>query len=83
MTRVWCGQDGWTTLACVIDTCSREIVGFRVSKSEKSITTESALQDGLIYRFGRLKKLFNPITLRSDNGLVFTYKPEFYKKMRK
>jgi len=74
MTRVWCGQDGWATLACVIDTCSREIVGFRVSKSGKATTAESALQDGLIYRFGRLKKLFNPITLRSDNGLVFTSK---------
>ena len=23
MTRVWCGNDGWSTLAAVIDTCSR------------------------------------------------------------
>lgn len=60
MTRVWCGKEGWSTLAAVIDTCSREIVGFRLSKSGKSITAESALQEGLIYRFKRLQRLHTP-----------------------
>jgi len=72
MTRVWCGSDGWTTLAAVIDTCSREIVGYRLSSSGKASTAEAALQEGLIYRFGRLKQLQKPIMLRSENGLVFT-----------
>ena len=72
MTRVWCGNDGYSTLAAVIDTCTREIVGFRLSKSGKAQTAEAALQEGLIYRFGRLERLENKITLRSDNGLVFT-----------
>ena len=74
MTRVWCGSDGWTTLAAVIDTCSREIVGYRLSSSGRASTAEAALQEGLIYRFGRLKQLQKPIMLRSDNGLVFTSK---------
>ncbi len=74
MTRVWCGKDRWSTLAAVIDTCTREIVGFRLSKSGKAKTAEAALQEGLIYRFGRLKRLQKPITLRSDNGLVFSSK---------
>jgi len=72
MTRVWCGKDHWSTLAAVIDTCTREIVGFRLSKSGKAKTAESALQEGLIYRFGKLQRLQKPITLRSDNGLVFS-----------
>ena len=72
MTRVWCGIDGWSTLAAVIDTCTREIVGFRLSKSGKASTAEAALQEGLIYRFGKLKRLEIPIILRSDNGLVFS-----------
>ncbi len=72
MTRVWCGKDGWSTLAAVIDTCTREIVGYRLSASGKSTTAEAALQEGLIYRFGKLKRLQKPIVLRSDNGLVFT-----------
>jgi len=74
MTRVWCGKDSWGTLAAVIDTCTREIVGFRLSKSGKAKTAESALQEGLIYRFGKLQRLQKPITLRSDNGLVFSSK---------
>ena len=74
MTRIWCGRDGWSTLAAVIDTCNREIVGFRLSRSSRSQTAEAALQEGIIYRFGRLKRLEKPITLRSDNGLVFSSK---------
>ncbi len=74
MTRVWSQKDGWSTLAAVIDTCTREIVGWRLSSSGKAKTAEAALQEGLIYRFGRLKRLENKITLRSDNGLVFTSK---------
>jgi putative transposase len=74
MTRVWCGQDGWGTLAAVIDTCNREIVGFRLFSSGKSQTAEAALQEGLVYRFGYLRQLNKPIVLRSDNGLVFSSK---------
>lgn len=74
MTRAWCGRDGWATLAAVIDTCSREIVGYRLSSSGKACTAEAALQEGLIYRFGQLRRLKKPIALRSDNGLVFSSK---------
>jgi len=72
MTRVWCGKEGWSTLAAVIDTCTREIVGFRLSRSGKAQTAEAALQESIIYRYGRLQRLHQTITLRSDNGLVFT-----------
>ena len=74
MTRVWCGSDGWSNLSAVIDTCTREILGFRLSKSGKSKTSEAALQEAIIYRFGRLKKLDKSIVIRSDNGLVFSSK---------
>ena len=73
-TRVWCKKERWCTLAAVIDTCTSEIVGFRLSKSAKAKTAEAALQEGLIYRFGKLQRLQKPITLRSDNGLVFSSK---------
>lgn len=74
MIRVWSLQDGWATLACVIDTCTREIVGWRLSENGKAKTAEAALQEGLIYRFGKLKRFESKIVLRSDNGLVFTSK---------
>jgi putative transposase len=36
VTSVWSAQEGWGTLACVIHTCTREIVGWRLSKSGKA-----------------------------------------------
>ena len=74
MTRVWCGKDNWSTLAAVIDTCTREIVGFRLPSNGKSKTAEAALREGLIYRFKKPGRLEKQIILRSDNGLVFSSK---------
>jgi putative transposase len=71
MTRVWCGKEGWSTLAAIIDTCTREIVAFRLPRSGKAQTAEVALQESIIYRYGQLQRLHQTITLRSDNGLVF------------
>lgn len=38
MCRVWAGRDGWTTLALVIDCHSRELLGWHLSRSGKSMT---------------------------------------------
>jgi putative transposase len=72
LCRIWTGKDGWTTLALVIDCCSRELLGWHLSRSGKSKTAESALENALITRFGTLGKVDQPFLLRSDNGLVFT-----------
>jgi transposase InsO family protein len=70
--RVWAGKDGWLSLAIVIDCCTREILGWHLSKSAKSTTAESALEQALINRYGTLGRINAPFLLRSDNGLVFT-----------
>lgn len=72
MCRVWAGRDGWTTMALVIDCHSRELLGWHLSRSGKSKTAESALEQALIARFGTLGRVSEPFLLRSDNGLVFT-----------
>lgn len=72
MCRVWAERDGWTTLALVIDCHSRELLGWHLSRSGKSKTAESALEQALIARFGTLGLVPEPFLLRSDNGLVFT-----------
>lgn len=74
LTRVWCGKDKWCTLALVIDCCTRELLGFRLSKSGKAKTAEAALEEALINRFGCLGYVKTPFLLRSDNGLVFSSK---------
>ena len=56
----------------MIDCFSRELLGWHVSRSGKSRTAESALEQALIARFGTLGRVKEPFLLRSDNGLVFT-----------
>ena len=74
LARVWCGQDRWCTLALVMDCCTREILGWRLSRSAKTKTAEAALEDALINRFGCLGPVPQTFKLRSDNGLVFCSK---------
>ena len=73
MTRVWCGQqDRWAALSVVMDCHTREILGWRLTRNGNAKAAEAALEDALIGRFGSLGRLTQPLTLRSDNGLVFT-----------
>ena len=72
LCRVWTGRDGWASLALVMDCHTRELLGWHLSRSGKSKTAESALEQALITRYGCLGKVARPFLLRSDNGLVFT-----------
>jgi putative transposase len=69
---VWTGRDGWASLALVFDFHMRELLGWHLSRSGKSKTAESALEQALIARYGCLGKVFTPVLLHSDNRLVFT-----------
>jgi putative transposase len=71
LCRVWSGRDGWATLALVMDCHSRELLGWHLSRSGRSKTAESALEQALIARFGTLERVPKSFLLRSDNGLVF------------
>lgn len=72
LCRVWSGRDGWGVLALVIDCCTRELLGWHLSRSGKSKTAEAALEQALLSRYGTLGRVATPFLLRSDNGLVFT-----------
>jgi putative transposase len=72
LCRVWCGQHGWCSLAVLMDCCTRELLGWHLSKSGKARTAEAALEQALISRYGSLGIAKDDILLRSDNGLVFT-----------
>ena len=64
------GTDGWATLALVV--CfSRELLGWHVSRSGKSRTAESALEQALIARFGGLGRVEGalPAALGQRSGL--------------
>src|ERR1700753_2875760 len=71
LCRVWSGRDGWSTLALFIDCCTRELLGWHLSRSGRSKTAEAALEQALIVRFGTLGRVPTSFLLRSDNGLIF------------
>lgn len=72
MCRVWCGRDNWATLTLVIDCHTRELLGWHLSRSGRSKTAESALEQALIAQYGHLGRVQTPFLLRSENGLAFT-----------
>lgn len=72
LCRVWAGRDRWASLALVIDCCTRELLGWHLSRSAKAKTAEAALEQALIARYGTLGRVPAPFLLRSDNGLIFT-----------
>ncbi|MBT2869263.1 transposase family protein [Chromobacterium violaceum] len=57
LCRIWSGKDDWSHLALVIDCCTRELLGWHLSRSGKSKTAESALEHALINRFGCLGRV--------------------------
>lgn len=69
MCRVWSGREDWVSLALVMDCHSRELLGWHLSRSGKSKTAESALEQALIHRFGTLGRVPESFLLRSDNVL--------------
>lgn len=68
-THLFCGRDGWCHLTAIIDCCDRSIVGWRLSRSGIAGVAAAALEDAL--RDRRIGYGHEPLTLRSDNGLVF------------
>jgi putative transposase len=71
MTKVWCGADGWGYLFTVVDTCTREWVGYAFSPfcraKEALYLVEMAVQQ----KFPESWKA-DGITLRTDNGPQYT-----------
>jgi putative transposase len=60
LCRVWCGKDGWASLAFVIDCHIQELLGWHLNRSGKSAKAESALEYALISRFRLLGNVSKP-----------------------
>lgn len=75
IARVWCGaQHRWCALTLVMDCCTRELLGWRLSPTGNAKAAEAALEEALISRYDVLGRAQDALTIRSDNGLVFTSK---------
>jgi len=72
LCRVWGGKDGWLSLALMIHSSMRQLLGWHPSRTGKATTASSALEQAMITRYRTLRRAHETFLLRSDNGLVFT-----------
>ena len=72
MTKIWAGPAvGWSYLVCVIDCCTREIVGWNLSHRCRSEDALAAVEQAVLARLPEGSREAN-LTLTTDNGTQFT-----------
>ncbi|MDG2274138.1 MAG: DDE-type integrase/transposase/recombinase [Halioglobus sp.] len=54
-----------------MDCYTRELLGWRLSRTGNAKVAEAALEEYLISRYGFLSRAEDDLIIRSDNGLVF------------
>ena len=72
MTKIWAGPAvGWAYLVSVIDCCTREIVGWRLSHRCRTEDALAAVEQAVLERLPAGSREA-PLTLTTDNGTQFT-----------
>jgi putative transposase len=72
MTKIWAGPAvGWAYLVCVIDCCTREIVGWNLSHRCRTEDALAAVEQAVLERLPEGSREEN-LTLTTDNGTQFT-----------
>ncbi|MFZ1203679.1 MAG: IS3 family transposase, partial [Candidatus Acidiferrales bacterium] len=72
MTKIWAGPAvGWAYLVCVIDCCTREIVGWNLSHRCRTEDALAAVEQAVLARLPEGSRAAN-VTLTTDNGTQFT-----------
>jgi hypothetical protein len=72
LCAVGAGRDGWLLLALVIESRTRRLRGWRLSRTGMVSTAAAALDLALITRLGTLGRVQGPFLLRSDSDLLFS-----------
>jgi putative transposase len=72
MTKIWaCPAVGWGYLVCVIDCCTREIVGWNLSHRCRTEGALAAVEQAVLARLSEGRRAAS-VTLATDNGTQFT-----------
>src|SRR5215472_14899256 len=70
MTKIWAGPAvGWAYLVCVIDCCTREIVGWNLSHRCRTEDALRAVEQAVLERLPQGSREEN-LTLTTDNGAI-------------
>ena len=72
MTKIWAGPAvGWAYLVCVIDCCTREIVGWNLSHRCRTEDALAAVEQAVLARLPEGSRTAR-VTLTTDTGTQFT-----------
>jgi putative transposase len=72
MTKIWAGPSvGWAYLVCVIDCCTREIVGWNLAHRCRTEDALAAVEQAVLARLPAGSREAQ-VTLTTDNGTQFT-----------
>src|SRR6202166_1984943 len=72
MTKIWAGPAvGWAYLVCVIDCCTREIVGWNLSHRCRTEDALAAVEQAVLKRLPEGSREAR-LTMTTDNGTQFT-----------
>lgn len=72
MTKIWAGPAvGWAYLVSVIDCCTREIVGWHLSRRCRTEDALTAVEQAVLERLPAGSRSAS-LTLTTDNGMQFT-----------
>lgn len=82
LTKFYVEEVGWVNLIPVIDCCTRECVGKRISVRGRAREAKDALEDAVLSRFGTIQNLPPDLVLRMDNGSIFLSK-EYWSELKR
>lgn len=71
LTKFYVEECGWANFIPVIDCCTRECVGKRISVRGRAREARDALEDAVISIFGSAEEVPEDMLMRLDNGSIF------------
>jgi len=71
LTKFYVEETGWVNLIPVIDCCTRECMGYRLSVHGRAREARDALEDAVLKRFGGTEAVPGDLSMRLDNGGIF------------
>lgn len=82
LTKLHVEEVGWVNLIPVIDCCTRECIGKRISARGRAREARDALEDAVITRFKTIQNIPDDLSMRMDNGSIFLAK-EYWDELKR
>lgn len=82
LTKFYVAEEGWVNFIPVIDCCTRECVGKRISVRGSAREARDALEEAVLNRFGSIEEVPEGLSMRMDNGSIFLSK-EYWRELKR